>query len=231
MKDRYVAFSYSATPNYCPEHEEPTFLGCDDPQPCMTRSATNWTEARRLQAWSLEPQGCAQRRMAEALGISEGAVSQWMSHARDRGPDALRHLRARGAARRLPSEQLSHCPHSSRVALPPMGVREMCGPVGGSPQSFAWSVASRIIRRMSAACARRSAGAYKQPPCAKTPGAPSKGGRRPFSVSGRRGSICRPSPPSSPRARCTSAAKTVPSTLLASSPFSNTCGARWPAAW
>jgi Homeodomain-like domain-containing protein len=47
-----------------------------------------WKEARRLQAWHLKPRGWSQRQMAEALGVSEGAVSQWMTRACDAGPAA-----------------------------------------------------------------------------------------------------------------------------------------------
>ena len=49
-------------------------------------SPHNWKEARRLQAWHLKQQGWSQRQIAEALGVSEGAVSQWMTRARERAP-------------------------------------------------------------------------------------------------------------------------------------------------
>ena len=76
----------------------------------MNRSPTNWKEARRLQAWHLKQKGWSQRRIAEALGVSEGAVSQWMTRARDQGPDALRHRSPPGAACRLTGEQLARLP-------------------------------------------------------------------------------------------------------------------------
>jgi transposase len=76
----------------------------------MNRSPTTWKEARRLQAWSLKQHGWSQRRIAEALGVSEGAVSQWMTRARDGGPTALHHRSPPGAARRLTGEQLARLP-------------------------------------------------------------------------------------------------------------------------
>jgi transposase len=76
----------------------------------MNRSANNWKEARRLQAWRLKQKGWSQRQIAEALGVSEGAVSQWITRARDRGPDALRHRPPPGARRRLTAEQLARLP-------------------------------------------------------------------------------------------------------------------------
>jgi transposase len=69
-----------------------------------------WKEARRLQAWRLKQQGWSQRQIAKALGVSEGAVSQWMARARDVGPEALRRRPPPGAPRRLSPEQLACLP-------------------------------------------------------------------------------------------------------------------------
>ena len=76
----------------------------------MNPTLPNWKEARRLQAWRLKQQGWPQRQIAEALGVSEGAVSQWMKRAREEGPDALRHRPPSGAPRRLSAEQFAHLP-------------------------------------------------------------------------------------------------------------------------
>jgi transposase len=73
----------------------------------MNRSPTHWKAARRLHACHLKRKGWPQRRMAEALGVSEGTVSQWMTRARDGGPTALSHRSPPGAARRLTGEQLA----------------------------------------------------------------------------------------------------------------------------
>jgi transposase len=70
----------------------------------------NWKEARRLQAWQLKQKGWPQRQIAEALGVSEGAVSQWMRRARDGGAEALRHRPPPGAPSRLTGEQLARLP-------------------------------------------------------------------------------------------------------------------------
>lgn len=51
----------------------------------------DWREGRRLRAWQLYQQGWKQKDIAEALGVTEGAVSQWMRRAKQDGPDALRH--------------------------------------------------------------------------------------------------------------------------------------------
>jgi transposase len=41
-----------------------------------------WREYRREQAWALKQQGWKQKDIAAALGVSEGAVSQWMARGR-----------------------------------------------------------------------------------------------------------------------------------------------------
>ncbi len=76
----------------------------------MNPSPTNWKEARRFQAWHLKQKGWSQRQIAEAVGVSEGAVSQWMTRAREAGPEALRRRPPPGAPRRLSAEQLACLP-------------------------------------------------------------------------------------------------------------------------
>ena len=68
----------------------------------MNPSPMHWEKARRLQAWQLKHKGWSQRQIAEALSVSEGAVSQWMTRAREGGVDALR--------RRPPREHPAGCP-------------------------------------------------------------------------------------------------------------------------
>ncbi len=76
----------------------------------MNPTPSNWKEARRLQAWRLRQKGWSQRQIAAALGVSEGAVSQWMTRAREGGPEALRHHPPPGAPRRLSAAQLAQLP-------------------------------------------------------------------------------------------------------------------------
>lgn len=76
----------------------------------MNPTPYNWKEARRLRSWHLKQQGWPQRQIAEALGVSEGAISQWMARARDVGPEALRRRPPPGAPRRLSPEQLARLP-------------------------------------------------------------------------------------------------------------------------
>jgi transposase len=71
----------------------------------LSRQATNWREGRRLRAWELHQKGWKQQEIAEALGVTQGAVSQWLKRAQDAGVAGLRHRPPPGAAPRLSSEQ------------------------------------------------------------------------------------------------------------------------------
>src|SRR5947209_7427523 len=65
----------------------------------------DWKEWRRMRALALKQQGWTQRAIAEALGVSEPAVSQWLAAARHAGPDSLRSRPPPGAAPRLTAGQ------------------------------------------------------------------------------------------------------------------------------
>jgi transposase len=73
-------------------------------------SPHDWKEARRWQALTLKHQGWKQQRIAEALGVSKGAVSQWMARVREQGREALRAQPRAGAPPRLSVLELSLLP-------------------------------------------------------------------------------------------------------------------------
>jgi hypothetical protein len=54
-------------------------------QTLSSQQATDWREGRRLRAWELKQEGWKQRDIARALGVSKGAVSQWMKRAQQEG--------------------------------------------------------------------------------------------------------------------------------------------------
>ena len=77
----------------------------------LSREATDWREGRRLRAFELKQQGWSQQHIAEALGVSKGAVSQWMKRARDGGgADALKRRPAPGARPRLSEDERARLP-------------------------------------------------------------------------------------------------------------------------
>ena len=77
----------------------------------LSKEATEWREGRRLRAFELKQLGWSQQRIAEALGVSKGAVSQWMKRARDGGgARALKRRPAPGARPRLSEQQRAKVP-------------------------------------------------------------------------------------------------------------------------
>lgn len=72
-----------------------------------SQEATDWREGRRLRAFELKQQGWKQREIAKALGVSEGAVSQWMKREREGGGgvEALKKRTSPGKPPRLSKEQ------------------------------------------------------------------------------------------------------------------------------
>jgi len=63
-----------------------------------TERGRSWLEERRRQAWQLKTKGWPQNKIAEALDVTEGAVSQWLKRGRQGGVEALR-ARKRGGSR------------------------------------------------------------------------------------------------------------------------------------
>ena len=55
----------------------------------LSSQATDWREGRRLRAFELKERGWKQAEIADALGITEGAASQWMRRAREEGVEGL----------------------------------------------------------------------------------------------------------------------------------------------
>ena len=49
----------------------------------MGAPKADWREERRKRAWALKHEGWPQKDIATALGVSEGAVSQWLKRARE----------------------------------------------------------------------------------------------------------------------------------------------------
>src|SRR5215208_2625782 len=69
-----------------------------------------WREGRRLRAWELRRRGWSQQAIADALGVTPGAVSQWMRRAREGGVEALKRRVAPGPAPKLTDEQRAQVP-------------------------------------------------------------------------------------------------------------------------
>ncbi len=70
-----------------------------------TQEPVDWREGRRLRAWELHQQRWKQKDIAAALGVTPGAVSQWIKRGREGGVPELRRRTAPGSASRLSDEQ------------------------------------------------------------------------------------------------------------------------------
>lgn len=70
-----------------------------------TTRSTDYREYRRLRAYDLKQQGWKQKDIAAALGVTEGAVSQWLKRARAGGRAELRRRAPTGPRPRLSPEQ------------------------------------------------------------------------------------------------------------------------------
>jgi len=76
----------------------------------LSSQASDWREGRRFRAFELSQLGWKQKDVAAALGVTKGAVSQWLKWVRQGGIEALRRRKAPGAPLKLTSQQRSHLP-------------------------------------------------------------------------------------------------------------------------
>ena len=70
----------------------------------------DWREARRRQAWELKKQGWKQKDIACAVGVSEGAVSQWFKRVEQEGDAGLASHPPPGPSPKLSEKQRRQIP-------------------------------------------------------------------------------------------------------------------------
>ncbi len=81
----------------------------------------SWNEGRRHRAWELHQQGWKQKAIAAALGVTQGAISQWVTRGREGGSAALRRRPAPGASPRLSPEQRAQLVDALAKGAPAFG--------------------------------------------------------------------------------------------------------------
>src|SRR5262245_24787100 len=86
-------------------------------------SPAAFKEWRRRRALGLKQRGWTQAAIAEALGVTPGAVSQWLAAARHGGPDALRARPATGRPPKLAPDRLDRLPDLLREGPADHGFR------------------------------------------------------------------------------------------------------------
>ncbi len=126
----------------------------------------DWKEGRRRRAWELKEQGWKQKDIAAALGVTEGAVSQWLKRGREGGVEALRRHPAPGPQAKLSAEQLAELPGLLNRGAEAFGFR---GEVWTTKRvaevikrefgmSYHPAHCSRILRAISTVCRSPSSG-------------------------------------------------------------------------
>lgn len=88
-----------------------------------SHNATDWKEGCRLRAWELSQAGWSQAAIAKALGVTPGAVSQWLKRAREGGVATLYRRKAAGRKARLSNEQRARLPELLRRGAEAYGFR------------------------------------------------------------------------------------------------------------
>ena len=77
----------------------------------VPKTFNDWREARRFRAWELHEKGWSQTLIAEALGVTDGAVSQWLKTVREEGLQGLLSSPSkRGPKSRLSKHDLERLP-------------------------------------------------------------------------------------------------------------------------
>jgi transposase len=83
----------------------------------------DWREERRKRAWNLKEQGWKQKDIAVALGVTEGAVSQWIKRGKQEGEEGLKAHPPKGGTPRLSQEQRAQLPALLAKGAPAYGFR------------------------------------------------------------------------------------------------------------
>jgi transposase len=131
-----------------------------------TATPQNWREYRRLRVWEMHQQGQRQQAIADALGLTQGAVSQIIARVGAGGVEALRYRKPQGAKPRLTAAQKTDlldqlrqgatahgfqgdvwtCERIAQVIIKLYGVQYHPDYIGPLLRQLGWSVQRPIVR-------------------------------------------------------------------------------------
>jgi transposase len=89
----------------------------------VKKEAKSWKEERRKRGWVLYQAGWPQKQIAEALGVTKGAVSQWIKAGQAGGEAALKSRKSTGNPRRLSTTERQKIPELLKRGAESFGFR------------------------------------------------------------------------------------------------------------
>src|SRR5260370_16616297 len=102
-----------------------------------SKARLDWREGRRRRAWELKEAGWKQAAIAAALGVTSGAVSQWLTRARAEGvEEGLRAHPAPGPTPKLTPEHIAQLPPLPAPGPKPHAFRPPARPRNPSAAPF-----------------------------------------------------------------------------------------------
>lgn len=131
-----------------------------------TTEPQNWREYRRLRVWEMHQQGHRQQAIADALGLTQGAVSQIIARAQTGGVAALQYHKPQGAKPRLTAAQKTDlldklrqgatahgfqgdvwtCERIARLIEKTFGIKYHPDYIGPLLRQMGWSVQRPVVR-------------------------------------------------------------------------------------
>lgn len=121
---------------------------------------------RRFRALELKRAGWTHAEVAEALGVTEMAVSKWMKAVREEGKAGLQSCPAKGATPQLSKAKLALLPELLAEGAEAYGFRGAVWTCARVAKVISGSLACPIIRTMSHGYSRNWSGHRKSLPCA-----------------------------------------------------------------